>query len=434
MNSKPIVLGGLLSVLFICVSAGSPVKISVENEPIVPSVPSNDGSGDRILLAQATAERRDPERDTGLIAYTLYAWKTDEFDFSELGKIVYEYIPMMLTGELSNTDAEKVLDRGLELLGSDGAAAVDTSGDDRQGIDQQTRLAQKIGRLRGGIARSDKIKSQIFTCNLDGSNRRQLTFEGDNGRPDWSPDGKRITFGSMRNRIRWVGVMEGDGSNLKLLAKGSSPDWSPDGTQIAYGKNGQIWVMNSDGSGQRQITFSSSRKNGPSWSPDGKQMVFIRNRGREAPENEPYQELGIMNSDGTDERIFTIEDRMNLRTEPDGSKTVLETAYDANAPAWSPVDNRIAFWSGIEHNYGQIWFMNADGTDCTQVTADPSHRNSDDPSWSPDGSRILFSTARRGLGELWIIDADGKNEMPLFPIDPNPFPGRGAWQPTAHND
>ena len=43
---------------------------------------------------------------------------------------------------------------------------------------------------------------QIFTENLDGSNQRQLTFEGDNGRPDWSPDGRKIGGEVIRIRDR----------------------------------------------------------------------------------------------------------------------------------------------------------------------------------------------------------------------------------------
>lgn len=297
--------------------------------------------------------------------------------------------------------------------------------------------------LHGGLiaftVRDHAGRLQIFTQHPDGSGRRQLTFEGDNGRPDWSPDGSRIVFGSHRTGASWVAVMEADGSNQRLLTEGTSgdPDWSPDGTEIAFSRPGtsidgqirsQIWMMRADGSQLRQVTESNTFKGGPSWSPDGVRLVFILVTNPVSPTN-PQPTIGIMNADGTNERVLTSENRVNVRREPDGTITVLETAYDANAPAWSPVDNRIAFWSGIENRYGQIWTINSDGSGSVQLTEDPTHRNSDDPSWSPDGTRILFSTGRSGRNELWIMDADGSDERKLSDIDAVPFPGRASWQP-----
>jgi TolB protein len=274
-------------------------------------------------------------------------------------------------------------------------------------------------------------KLQIFTITPTGTNREQLTFEGENGRPDWSPDGKTIAFMSIRDGEVWVALMDADGSNQILLAEGVTPDWSPDGKQIAFSRPDdkqvvQIWVINADGSGLRQITQTSTSKIGPSWSPDGREMVFILPRNPSSP-SDPQPEIGIMNSDGTNERVLTTEDRINT----DGKGTVCETANDANAPAWSPVDNRITIWSGIENQYGQVWVINSNGTGSKQLTEDCSHRNSDDPSWSPDAQRILFSTGRSGRNELWVMEADGSNEMRLSDIDAGPFPGRASWQPGA---
>lgn len=295
------------------------------------------------------------------------------------------------------------------------------------------------GGLIAFALRAQAGRLQIFTENLDGSNLRQVTFEGDNGRPDWSPDGRRIAFGSRANGKTWVAVMDADGSNQRFLVEGTGdPDWSPDGNQIAFSRPGvavdgriwpQIWLMNPDGSNLRQITRSSTLKGGPSWSPDGTQMVFILIKNPGSP-TDPQPTIGIMNADGTNQRILTTEDRVNVRHEPDGAITVLETAHDANAPAWSPVDNRIAFWSGIENRYGQIWVINSDGTGSTQLTEDPTHGNDDDPSWSPDGKRILFATGRSGRNELWVMDAAGSNERKVSDNDAAPFPGRASWQPV----
>jgi Tol biopolymer transport system component len=100
--------------------------------------------------------------------------------------------------------------------------------------------------------RDQNGKLQIFTIFPDGTEKRQLTFDGENGRPDWSPDGRKIAFMSIRDGKAWVAVMDPDGSNQKLLAEGLAPDWSPDGKQIAFSRPDdrgimQIWVMNADG-------------------------------------------------------------------------------------------------------------------------------------------------------------------------------------------
>lgn len=273
---------------------------------------------------------------------------------------------------------------------------------------------------------------QIFTINPDGSNRTQLTFVGDNGRADWSPDGTRLTFMSIRNDHLWVAVMDANGSNQKMLLDGQAPDWSPDGKHIAFSLpdpfTSQIWVMNADGTGATQITHSGTFKAGPSWSPDGRQMVFIMLK-NPASQTDPQPEIGIVDGDGTNERVLTSTDRTNTCVGPDGARTFLATANDANAPAWSPVDNRITFWSGIENQYGHVWTMNADGSGSTQLTEECSRRNNDDPSWSADGKKILFSTGRSGHNELWVMDASGQNETRISDIDAAPFPGRASWQP-----
>ncbi len=268
---------------------------------------------------------------------------------------------------------------------------------------------------------------QIFTAHPDGSAQRQLTFEGDNGRPAWSPDGTRLTFSTDRTTGVSVAIMDADGSHQRVLAAGEAPDWSPDGSSIAFSRAGQLWVMRVDGTGLRQVTRSSTVKAGPSWSPDGTRLAFILIQDPQSASS-PRPTIGIVNADGSHERILTPPGRVNVRVESDGTRTVLETADDANAPAWSPVDERIAFWSGIEQRYGQVWVVKADGTASMQLTDDPSHRNSDDPSWSPDGRRILFSTGRSGRNELWVMNADGTGQHRLFRIDAGPFPGRASWQ------
>lgn len=66
----------------------------------------------------------------------------------------------------------------------------------------------------------------------------------------------------------------------------------------------------------------------------------------------PQPEIAIVNAEGTNEKILTATDRINIHIETNGDTTICETANDTNASSWSPVGNKVAFWAGIENQYG----------------------------------------------------------------------------------
>jgi Tol biopolymer transport system component len=88
-----------------------------------------------------------------------------------------------------------------------------------------------------------------------------------NAEPAWSPDGRKIAFRSTRNGNRDIYVMNADGSGKRNLtrnaASDSRPSWSPDGRKIAFVSNRdgrlEAHVMNADGSGQRSLAGSEER-------------------------------------------------------------------------------------------------------------------------------------------------------------------------------
>ena len=114
---------------------------------------------------------------------------------------------------------------------------------------------------------------EIYVANIDGSGVTRLTDSGAfDGWPDWSPDGARIAFYSNRDGNEEIYVMNADGSGQTNLVQDTeyhadkNPSWSPDGTRIAYYRDGQIWVMNADGLGKKQIS-SGSGGDHPDWGP-----------------------------------------------------------------------------------------------------------------------------------------------------------------------
>jgi len=153
---------------------------------------------------------------------------------------------------------------------------------------------------------------EIYSMNGDGSNVRRLTnLPGPDGGPFFSADGSKIVFrgrhpepgpelddyfallgeGIWRPTSLEVFVMDSDGSNLvQVTDSGDGANWAPfftpEGERIIYasnaadptGNNFDLFLINVDGTGLEQVTFSDTFDGFPMFSPDGSQIVFASNR------------------------------------------------------------------------------------------------------------------------------------------------------------
>ena len=165
----------------------------------------------------------------------------------------------------------------------------------------------------------------IYTANRDGSGLRRLTnYNVYTAEGVLSPDGRRIVFTSLKDGDLDIYTMNVDGSDVKRLTTqpgyDGGPWWSPDGTKIVYRawhpadsagladykgllaqrmvrpSRMELWVMNADGTGQRQITNLGGANFGPSWTPDGKRIVFSSNY--KTPRSRNF-EVYLINLDGS---------------------------------------------------------------------------------------------------------------------------------------
>ncbi|MHB1081086.1 MAG: TolB family protein [Prosthecobacter sp.] len=170
--------------------------------------------------------------------------------------------------------------------------------------------------------------SQIMTAAVDGTDLKQLTQENCfNWTPRWSPDGRRLLFETTRNELpgggegggqRDIYVMDADGknqTNLTANSYGHSAAWSPDGKHIAYMNNGSIFIMNSDGSSKKDVSHGKVRDSEPAWSPDGQWIAFTRTH-----KNSRAMDIWIMKSDGTGQRQITFNEGMTASFSPQWSK------------------------------------------------------------------------------------------------------------------
>jgi Tol biopolymer transport system component len=96
-------------------------------------------------------------------------------------------------------------------------------------------------------------------------------------------------------------------------------------------------------------------------------------------------------------------------------------------PSWSPDGSRIAF-SSSRTGEGDIYVMDADGANLERVTTDPAPELQ--PAWSPDGTRIAFASVRDGWTRIFVIDADGTNETRLTDVD-GAHDSHPAWSPDG---
>ena len=171
-------------------------------------------------------------------------------------------------------------------------------------------------------------------------------------------------------------------------------------------RNPEIYVMDTDGGNQRRLTDNSDKDWNPSWSPDGKRIVFMSNRDGDA-----HFIPGL----------FTYEIYV-MDADGGNQQNLTNNPFDDRDPSWSPDGQRIVFTSARDEDNPQnseIYVMGADGNNLQRLTKNVGDDR--DPSWSPDGQRIVFSAGRDGhvenkfgiTDEIYVMDADGGNGQRL---------------------
>lgn len=198
----------------------------------------------------------------------------------------------------------------------------------------------------------------VFVMDADGTGTRRITdTKQDDTHPTWSPDGTKLVF--AREGALFQASAEGGPATRvgRGLGSAADPEFSPDGTQIAYDyripgyQTREVWVMNSDGTGARQLTKLGAQSGAPAWSPDGKRLAFQSN-------------AGIGHFD-----IFSIG--------VEGGAVRRETisALDTIQPQWSPDGSTLAY-----SRDGAIWVKDPTGEH--KLTSGDG--NDSNPEWRPE--------------------------------------------------
>lgn len=243
-----------------------------------------------------------------------------------------------------------------------------------------------------------------------------LTAKGEDGSVDVMK-----ADGSERRRVYDVTKQSGLDPTLvkRGLAGAFFPVWSPDGEWIVFGVGqwftqrgkgrAKLMRVKRDGTGLEQLTDDSIFNAGfPSYSADGREVVF-----RIANEDPNSASLGGL-------AVLSLDTRKVRR---------ITSGYD-NMPMWSPDGTRIMFNRGVRLP-GSIWSnfdlytVKPDGSDLQRLTRHPA--SDGHAVWTPDGKQILFNSGRAGYrdeachydqtfqpyGQVFVMNADGSDQRQI---------------------
>lgn len=351
--------------------------------------------------------------------------------------------------------------------------------------------ATRLGKRTGDLTRPDispdgkRVVFQAYEDNnfhiqsmslsgKHGSDRQTITnSKYDDRAPAYSPDGRKVAFASDRDGTYHIWVKDLETGKLSQWTKGSdshfAPTWSPDGKRVAYivgidDDAQKIEATNSAGKTETLVEQNKGQVRAPSWSPNGKHLTFtLEVKGKNklyissAADKSVGRQLSGVREDvfgfparwvsnksvlyASDGKIqhrsletgnvktipFTVKLRFNRdsyeykKHELDGDKS--QTVKGITSPTMSSDGNHVAFIA-----LNDLWLMKP-GDKPQRVTHDKYTELN--PTWSPDGKELAYSSDRDGLERVYIRNIDTGKERRLTKKDDTENQYRATWSPNG---
>ena len=204
----------------------------------------------------------------------------------------------------------------------------------------------------------------------------------------WSPNGEKIAFFYIHS-IEDIYLVNPDGTNFEVMDKHPerdfAPQWSPNGKRLLFtsvrDSHHELYQLKIKNQKLKKITNTNFDSEDGDYSPDGKSIVFSSNR-------QGNSDLFVINKKGKKVRQLTKTNRIETtpRWSPSGQKILFRAAKNADAPT-------------------DLFLMDINGNKVQQITNTPEGEFHQ--SWSPDGLNVCFIKVKDGIFELHIMPATG---------------------------
>ncbi|HEX8567980.1 MAG TPA: DPP IV N-terminal domain-containing protein [Pyrinomonadaceae bacterium] len=296
---------------------------------------------------------------------------------------------------------------------------------------------------RGNLYAIELASGQSSTVtDFDFSNRLAWDFSV-------SPNEQKIAYAKQINGISQIFTQSlgGGAATERQVTEDAGgkkyPAWFPDNRHLAFNSyksgNSQIYVTDTKSGETAQITFGESDSITPTVAPDGKKIVFLSPKDEsnvysynlaEHKETAETANLGFqlfpqISPDGgslafqsASAMLKSLQSSIKIkpRTADSQSLTVAENGYDAK---WSPDGKALAFVRAADGQQN-LWRAAVNGRSEKQLTRDgiayagfsvvPFYLKGDNYNWSPQGSRLAYSSQKAGRFDIWTISGDGGDE------------------------
>lgn len=260
--------------------------------------------------------------------------------------------------------------------------------------------------------RDGENRQELYLMDYDGRNQRRISaHKSTSGYSSWSPTGDAIAYISYFSGSAGIYYVDlATSRKVPIYTEGVlniSPSFSPDGKEVAFahaseGANIDIYTCPRECQSPRRLTRRAGIDTNPAWSPDGKQIAFTSDRsGR--------PNIYVMAVDGSNVRRISFEGDYNegANWRPDGTHLVYASRRATRGPFQIVETSLVDLGTRV-------------------VLAGPD--SYEEPCYSPDGRRILFTVRRGRDSQVHVVDADGTNQRQLTHEGNNMGP---AWSGFA---